>query len=91
MERSTRPTSSSIGKARFTRFGSRSRCFNRLVGGRWFSLDLSLGQSEHQAILRDGIRLDARVAVREEVRNVKVVIYDFAADLVGSLTIPVRR
>ena len=64
---------------------------NRLLGERWFRLDLSLDESEHQAALRDGVQLDARVQVRDGATKVKVVIYDFAADAVGSLTIPVRR
>lgn len=64
---------------------------NRLVGERWFSLDLSLDDVEHRSFLQDGIPLDARVAVRSDATRVKVVIYDFAADRVGSVTIPVRR
>lgn len=64
---------------------------NRLVGERWFSLDLSLDEGEHQAFLRDGVPLDTRVPIRSEATKVKVVIYDFAADAVGSVTIPVRR
>lgn len=64
---------------------------NRLVGERWFSLDLSLDADEHQAFLREGVPLDARVPVRSDAARVKVVIYDFAADAVGSVTIPVRR
>lgn len=64
---------------------------NRLLGERWFSLDLSLDESEHQAVRRDGVQLDARIPVRGGATKIKVVIYDFAADAVGSLTVPVRR
>lgn len=64
---------------------------NRLVGERWFSLELALDDSEHQAALRDGVRLDARAPVREAARHVKVVVYDFGGDAVGSVTIPVGR
>lgn len=64
---------------------------NRLVGERWFSLDLSLDQSEHRSVLRDGLPLEARVPVRGDAMNVKAVIYDFAADAVGSVTVRVRR
>lgn len=64
---------------------------NRLVGERWFSLDLSLDESEHRAVLRDGLPLEARVPVRGDAMHVKAVIYDFAADAVGSVTIRVRR
>jgi VWFA-related protein len=64
---------------------------NRLVGEQWFSLDLSLDASEHEAFLRDGIPLDARVPVRSDATMIKVVIYDFAADALGSVMIPVRR
>jgi VWFA-related protein len=64
---------------------------NRLVGERWFSLDLSLDESGHQSVLRDGIPLEGRVPVRGDATKVKVVIYDFDADAVGSVTIPVRR
>jgi VWFA-related protein len=64
---------------------------NRLVGERWLSLELALDEREHQAALRDGIPLDARAPVRGAATRVKVVIYDFAADAVGSVTIPVVR
>ena len=64
---------------------------NRLMGERWFSLDLSLDAREHQAVLHDGVRLEGRVPIRGDTTRIKVVIYDFAADLVGSATIPVRR
>jgi hypothetical protein len=64
---------------------------NRLLGEQWFSLELALDEREHQAALRDGIRLDARAPVREAARQVKVVVYDAAGDTVGSVTIPVGR
>ena len=64
---------------------------HRLVGERWFSLDLSLDETEHRAILRDGLPLEARVPVRDDATTVKAVIYDFAADAVGSVTVRVRR
>lgn len=64
---------------------------NRLVGEHWFSLELSLDETERQAMLRAGVPLDLHVAVRSDALRVKVVVYDFAADAVGSVTIPVRR
>ena len=64
---------------------------SRLVGERWFGLDLSLDERQQQAFLRDGLPLDARVPVRGDAARVKVVIYDFAADAVGSVMLPVRR
>ena len=64
---------------------------NRLVGERWFSLDLSLDECEHRSVLRDGLPLEARVPVRGDAMNVKEVIYDFAADAVGSMTVRVHR
>ena len=63
----------------------------RIVGEQWFSLNLSLDESEHQAVLRDGLPLEARVPVRGDALTVKAVIYDFAADAVGSVTVRVRR
>lgn len=64
---------------------------NRLVGERWFNVDLSLDAGEHQVLLRDGLPLDTRFPVRGDAARVKVVVYDFAADAVGSVTLPVRR
>ena len=64
---------------------------NRLVGERWFTLDLSLDDREHQSVVRDGIPLEARVAVRGDATRVKAVVYDFAADAVGSVLVHVRR
>ena len=64
---------------------------NRLVGERWFNLELALDETAHQAALRDGIRLDAHVPVRGAAMKLKVVVYDYTADAVGSLTVPVGR
>jgi hypothetical protein len=64
---------------------------NRLVGERWLTVDLSLDGRERDAALREGIRFESAVPVRDDATKVKIVIYDFDADAVGSRTIPVRR
>jgi VWFA-related protein len=64
---------------------------NRLIGERWLGLELALDAREYQAELDDGIRFEARTPVRDAARHVKVVVYDFAGDVIGSTTIPVVR
>jgi VWFA-related protein len=64
---------------------------NRLVGERWLTLDLALDRDAQQAAERDGIPFEASVPIRNGATDLKVVVYDFAADVVGTATVAVSR
>jgi VWFA-related protein len=64
-----------------------------LVGELWQNMSLKPLDALYQTFLADGIRHTARVPVRGLVRYVKVVVYDYAGDRVGSaqVDLPERR
>jgi hypothetical protein len=55
-----------------------------VVGERWEKLDLKLTDENFRAALRSGFAYAARIPVKSMPRHVKVVVYDHAADLVGT-------
>lgn len=63
-----------------------------LVGERRYTLAIALSEARYKAALEDGLTYAARVPVTSRPRHVKVVVYDPAADLVGtaSATFPAR-
>jgi VWFA-related protein len=60
------------------------------TGDRWETLDLKLLPETHARMLKDGITYTGRVTVARAVKFVKVVVYDFGADRVGTLLRQVR-
>jgi len=61
-----------------------------LIGQLWQRMDLKLGADTYQRYLAGGIPFTARIPVRGTLQYVKVVVYDYAADLVGSVIVKVR-
>lgn len=62
-------------------------CANRdedLVGERRYTLEIALSEERYKAALEDGLHYAARVPVTSRPRHVKIVVYDHAADLVGT-------
>ena len=55
-----------------------------LVGERWQKLDLKLTEETYRKALKTGLTYAARVPVTTIPRHVKVVVYDHAADLIGT-------
>lgn len=55
-----------------------------IVGERWDKVDLKLTEESYQKALKSGFTYSARVPVKSMPRHVKVVVYDHAADLIGT-------
>ena len=62
----------------------------KVVGELWNTMDLALTQETYDCFMRDGIPYTARVPLTGELRYVKVIVYDYAADLLGSVITRVR-
>jgi len=61
-----------------------------LVGESWEKADLRLKDETHARLLKDGLPHSTRVALKRRVRYVKVIVYDYASDRLGSAVIRVR-
>jgi VWFA-related protein len=61
-----------------------------LVGQTWQRMDFKLLDDLRARFLREGVPYTARVPVRAPVSFVKVVVYDYAADLLGSATVRLK-
>ena len=55
------------------------------TGDRWETIDLKLLPETHARMLKEGITYSGRVTVSKAVKFVKVVVYDFGADRVGTM------
>ena len=55
-----------------------------LVGEHWQAVDLDLTDANYETFKSKGVSYTQRVAVKGEPRFVKVVVYDYAADLTGT-------
>lgn len=62
-----------------------------LVGERWDKVDLRLTAETYEKALKSGFTYSARVPVKAMPRHVKVVVYDHAADLVGTASATFAR
>ena len=61
-----------------------------IIGQLWQRMDLKLGAETYQRYLTDGIPFTARIPVRGTLQYVKAVVYDYSADLVGSVIVKVK-
>ena len=76
------------GKVKVTVFiGDRNE---RVVGESWQDIDLNLTDATFERLLAEGIRHQVRIPVSGVPAYVKVIAYDFNADLVGSVIVKVR-
>jgi len=62
----------------------------KLVGESWEKASLRLRDETYQRLLRDGLAYTTRVPLKGKARYVKVVVYDYAADMLGSAVVKVR-
>lgn len=62
-----------------------------VVGETHKIVDLKLTDASHASFIRDGATFNGSVAVTGKPDYVKVVVYDYAADLLGSATMKVRK
>jgi VWFA-related protein len=61
-----------------------------VVGEILKKVDLKLKEETYQTFLRDGASFDVRFLVKGEPKYVKVIVYDYAADLVGSAVVKLK-
>jgi hypothetical protein len=62
----------------------------RQIQDLWQRVELDLSEATYQKFKAGGIPYTATLPAPPEIRAVKIVVYDYAADLVGSLVLPVR-
>jgi VWFA-related protein len=60
------------------------------VGDLWQKMDLNLSEATYQRMLKEGLTYSGRITVTGLVKHVKVVVYDYASDRVGSILRQVR-
>ena len=56
-----------------------------LIGEQWQTLDFNLTEANYQKFLREGVSYTVRIPLTGEPQYVKAILYDYAADLVGSV------
>lgn len=62
----------------------------RQVADLWQRLELNLSDATYQRFRMTGIPYSAEITAPDAVRAVKVVVYDYTADLVGSVTLSLK-
>lgn len=60
------------------------------LGHSWQTMELNLTDDRLQTFIRDGIHHTVTIPVTAPAKRVKVVVYDYAADLVGSVIAKVQ-
>lgn len=63
----------------------------QVVGETLKKIDLQLSDEIHQALMRDGVPFTARFSVTGAPAYVKVIVYDYASDLLGSAMLKLRK
>jgi hypothetical protein len=61
-----------------------------IVGERWQLVDMNLTDANYQEFMTRGASFSLPIAVTGEPRLLKVIAYDYAADLIGIANISVR-
>ena len=61
-----------------------------LVGYTWQKVDLRAREDVYQHLLKDGLPFNARIPVRAKPRYVKVIVYDYGADVLGSAVLTIK-
>jgi VWFA-related protein len=62
----------------------------RLVGETWRTLDLSVNEANRERLVRDGTPVAVTIPLPNDARDVKVVVYDYGSDLLGTATARIR-
>jgi hypothetical protein len=62
----------------------------RQIQDLWQRLELDLSEATYLKFKAGGIPYSATFPAPPDIRAVKIVVYDYAADLVGSLVLPIR-
>jgi hypothetical protein len=61
-----------------------------IVGQSWQTLELTFSDDRYQQIVRTGVAHSMNIDVPAPVASVKVVVYNYAADLVGTVIVKVQ-
>jgi VWFA-related protein len=61
-----------------------------LVGESWERADLRLKDETHARLLKEGLPYSTGVALKGRVRYVKVIVYDYASDRLGSAVVRLK-
>jgi VWFA-related protein len=62
----------------------------RLVGELWQKVELNLSEESYQRVLREGHTQTIRLPLKARPASIKVVVYDYGADLAGSAVARVK-
>jgi len=62
----------------------------RLLGESRHKIDLKLKDENYQRYLREGIPFDVTMRAAQPPKYVKVIVYDYAADLLGSAIVKLK-
>lgn len=62
-----------------------------LVGEQWQTLDFKLTEENYQKFLREGVSYTVRIPLKGDPKYVKAILYDYAADLVGSSMLQMKK
>jgi len=61
-----------------------------VVGDAWQRIDLNLSDETYSRVQREGVNHTAHVPVKAQPRYVKIIVYDYAADLVGTAVVSLK-
>jgi hypothetical protein len=64
---------------------------HRVVGELWHTIDVNITEENYQRFLRDGVSATMQMELSGEPRYLKTVLYDYAADRVGSVVRELKK
>jgi VWFA-related protein len=62
-----------------------------IVGDMMKKVELRLTEESYRAVMREGAGFSARIPLLTEPRYVKVIVYDYASDLLGSAVVKLKK
>jgi hypothetical protein len=77
-----------VGKVDLVAFSGDRR--QAVVGEVGYTLELKLTEPKYERFMRDGTSLDLTMRLTGAPASFKVILYDHTADLVGSVTVPLK-
>jgi len=63
----------------------------QLVGENWQTLDFKLTEENYQKFMREGVGYTIYVPLKADAKYLKVILYDYGADLVGSAMVELKK
>jgi hypothetical protein len=60
------------------------------VGQTWKTVELTFTDDRFQSVMRDGVTMGLAITVTAPPKSVRTVVYDLAADLIGSAIVKVQ-